>query len=544
MPESPSPVTDKVSFPSLDELFQENQRLQQENDQLKQALYSQSKQTSSFAQHEEGSSPDSCLTVIVLGASGDLAKKKTFPALFALYKSQLLPKKVNIIGYARSHMSTDQFRQRVHHQKYSKEEQQAFIDRCIYFTGAYDSDEAFSELNALCNKLETGCSKANRLFYLAIPPTVFLASARGIRQHAMSQTGWNRVVVEKPFGSDFATAALMGSSLMRHFNEEHIYRIDHYLGKEMVQNLSVLRFANSIFEPIWNGRHIQLVTITFKESIGTAGRGGYFDQFGIIRDVMQNHLIQILSLVAMEQPASLNASDVSDEKVKVLRCIAPATKDQIVIGQYSASSDGSSPGYLDDKGVPDTSLTPTYALAVLFIKNSRWDGVPFILKCGKGLDSSKAEIRIQFRRPPGDLYGGISGTVSPSPNELVIRVQPDEAIYLKLMTKQPGLAGDEKLHQTELDLTYKKRFEHIKAGLPDAYERLILDVVRGDHSLFVRNDELLASWAIFTPILHRLEQEKVKPIIYAFGSRGPKEADMLAAKMGFQRNPEYSYRLA
>jgi glucose-6-phosphate 1-dehydrogenase len=377
-----------------------------------------------------------------------------------------------------------------------------------------------------------------RLFYLAIPPNVFIPSAMRLKKFTMSSSGWNRLVVEKPFGSDFASAAKMNADLMQYFSEEHIYRIDHYLGKEMVQNLSALRFANSIFEPVWNSRHIELVTITFKENIGTAGRGGYFDKYGIIRDVMQNHLIQILSLVAMEQPVSLHASDICDEKVKLLRCIAPIELENLVIGQFVGNSSGV-PGYREDDGVPKDSITPTFAMAALFVNNSRWDGTPFVLKCGKGLNDSKAEIRIQFRRPPGDLYQSAGA----APNELVLRVQPNEAIYLKLMTKEPGLQEESKLHPTELDLTYKKRFEKIVGGLPDAYERLILDVIRGDHSLFVRDDELLAAWSIFTPVLHQLEQQHTSPIPYEFGTRGPKEADELAFKMGFHRNPAYQYKV-
>ncbi|CEO98167.1 Glucose-6-phosphate 1-dehydrogenase [Plasmodiophora brassicae] len=517
----------------------ELERLRRENDDLKRILYSQgtgSDMAAGSGQEADAPRDDAHLSIIVIGASGDLAKKKTYPALLALYNAKLLPSNVDVIGYARTSISAADFRSHITSKRVPEADQQEFLARCTYQRGSYDDASAFTELSEFCSKLEHGFRHANRLFYFAIPPNVFVTSARNIRLSCMSTTGWNRIVVEKPFGSDFASAAKLGASLRQYFTEEHLFRIDHYLGKEMVQNLSTLRFANSIFEPVWNRDHIELVMITFKENIGTAGRGGYFDKFGIIRDVMQNHLTQILSLVAMEQPVSLNAEDVRNEKVKVLRCIAPVTLDNLVVGQYTGH--GGTPGYLDDPGVPPESLTPTYAMAVVFIKNNRWDGVPFILKCGKALDANKTEIRIQFRKPPGDLYHHMEA----APNELVVRVQPDEAIYMKMNTKEPGLTF-EKLHHTELDLTYKKRFDHIRAGLPDAYERLILDVVRGDRSLFVRDDELLAAWSIFTPTLARLERDRIPPIPYRFGSRGPPQADQLAARLGFKRNVGYKYNV-
>jgi len=275
------------------------------------------------------------------------------------------------------------------------------------------------------------------------------------------------------------------------------------------------------------------VQITFKEDFGTQGRGGYFDSFGIIRDVMQNHLLQILSLIAMEAPVSMNAEDVRDEKVKLLRAIFPITRDDIVVGQYGADPKGKETSYLDDKTVPKDSVTPTFACAVLHINNQRWKGVPFILKCGKALNERKAEVRVQFKRPSVELFGDLS------PNELVMRVQPDEAVYLKMSTKKPGLTGG--IQHTELDLSYKTRFKEEAKNLPDAYERLIWDVTRGDHNLFVRGDELVAAWKIFTPILHQLEKDKVKPEIYQFGSRGPPSADQLITKYGYERTVGYRW---
>jgi len=346
----------------------------------------------------------------------------------------------------------------------------------------------------------------------------------------MSNTSWNRVVIEKPFGRDSETSAELSRKLADIFEEHQMYRIDHYLGKEMVQNLMTLRFANLVFDPLWGRNHISGVQITFKEDIGTEGRGGYFDEFGIIRDVMQNHLLQILALVAMEPPVSLNSEAIRDEKVKVLKACKAITLDDVVIGQYGKDPEGKKQGYLDDPTVPKGSIVPTFAAAVIHINNGRWKDIPFYLKCGKALNERKAEIRIQFHENPQNLYPNVAR------NELVLRVQPNEAVYMKFNTKSPGMS--ESVTETELDLTYNERFD---ARLPDAYERLIYDVLRGDHNLFVRVDELEAAWNIFTPFLHQIEKEKIKPKVYAFGSRGPAEADELASRYGFFRSANYKW---
>ena len=305
----------------------------------------------------------------------------------------------------------------------------------------------------------------------------------------------------------------------------------------MVQNLMVLRFANIFLSPLWNRNHIKSVIITFKEDIGCDGRGGYFDSAGIIRDVMQNHLLQILSITAMEPPVKVTGEGhseyVRDEKVKVLRCIKPLTTDDVILGQYVAGN--GHPGYLDDETC-NNPYCPTFAMAQFEINNPRWDGVPFIMKAGKALDCRKGEIRIQLKNPPG--HATMFDTEDLPHNELVIRVQPDEDIYMKMNVKMPGLRSIPMV--TEMDLNYKNRFPDLAADIPDAYTRLILDVLRGQQSAFVRNDELDAAWAIFTPLLHKLEQgddsQKTLPTPYEFGSRGPPEADAFLSQIYVRSN--------
>jgi len=297
-------------------------------------------------------------------------------------------------------------------------------------------------------------------------------------------------------------------SLEPDWKEEEIFRIDHYLGKEMVKNLLILRFGNEFLGATWNRNHIDSVQITFKEPFGTEGRGGYFDEFGIIRDVMQNHLLQVLTLLAMERPISFSAEDIRDEKVRVLRGIPKIEPKNVIIGQYGKSLDGTKPAYKEDDTVPKDSRCPTFCAMVAFIKNERWDGVPFILKAGKALNEQKTEIRIQFK----DVTSGIFKDIPR--NELVIRIQPNESVYLKMNSKLPGLSMQTVV--TELDLTYRRRFSDLK--IPEAYESLVLDAMKGDHSNFVRDDELDASWRIFSPLLHYLDDKKeIVPMEYPYG---------------------------
>lgn len=476
------------------------------------------------------------LSLVILGASGDLAQKKIIPALFALYSQQYLPKDVNIFGFARTPLNDDEFRKKIVENltcryvpgESCNEWMNAFLSRCHYVAGQYGSADSFLDLFQVMKKYEGG-GVANRLYYLAIPPSIFIDVVRSLGGAGLVSCGpalgWSRIVIEKPFGRDRASSDVMTNELSQVSGERDIYRIDHYLGKELIQNLMVLRFANTIFEPLWSRAYVESVQITWKENFGIGSRAGYFDQFGIIRDVMQNHLIQITSLIAMEEPSSLGSQFVRDEKVRVLKCIEPVTIDNLVVGQYKGAVHGKTrvPSYAEEPGVPPGSIAPTFAAAVLKINNNRWHGVPFFIKAGKALDSRASEIRIQFRPTARNIFSDIRPAL-PN-NALVIRVQPDEAIYFRIVNKQPGLKLE--LVDTDLNLKYVSTFDE---PIPEAYEALILDALRGDKSMFIRSDEVAAAWDIFTPALHELERRAIKPELYEFGGKGPAAADALAAR--------------
>ncbi|EFN53828.1 hypothetical protein CHLNCDRAFT_36395 [Chlorella variabilis] len=485
---------------------------------------------------------DLCLTIVVAGASGDLASKKTYPALQFLHHNGFLPRKVAIIGYARTQMSDEQLRTKLRPRlKGSEKEVDKFLEGCTYVSGSYDGSEGWQKLAAVLEAREAkhrGCP-CGRLYYLALPPSVYPQVCTGLKTYCDGlpsvEGSWIRVVVEKPFGLDLQSSEELAEELGKLYPESQLYRIDHYLGKEMVQNLFVIRFANMFTAPLWNRNCISNVQITFKEDFGTQGRGGYFDSFGIVRDVIQNHLIQLLAMLAMEKPLSIHPDDLRDEKVKVLRCIKPVQPHNVVLGQYTAAD--AQPGYTDDPTVPAGSKTPTFASVTVFIDNDRWAGVPFVLKAGKALNERKAEIRVQLRSTPHFVFNGEPEAMR---NELVVRLQPDEAIYLKLIVKKPGLEIDTAI--SELDLDYRQRYPGVV--IPDAYPRLILDSIRGDQQHFVRRDELRAAWAICTPILHLIDAGALPVHPYPYGSRGPPEADELLARAGFVKNSRYDWHEA
>eukprot|EP00055_Hartaetosiga_balthica_P011036 m.49105 g.49105 ORF g.49105 m.49105 type:complete len:610 (+) comp7436_c1_seq1:119-1948(+) len=475
------------------------------------------------------------LVIIILGASGDLAKKKIYPVLWKLFRNKHLDPDTLLVGYARSKLTQDALAVRIKpHLKVGEGEEalfKEFISMCEYFSGTYDDERSFSAFNTYIKKrvAEKRATCENRLFYLALPPSVFKEVTLNLSKQCMTDEneGWTRVIVEKPFGRDSESFADLDNHLSGLFSESQLYRIDHYLGKELVQNILPLRFANQIFAPLFHEKHVQAVIINFKEDIGTWGRGGYFDNFGIIRDVMQNHLLQLLTLLGMEKPITQDAESVRDEKVRVLKCIDTLSLDDVILGQYVGDYvegiEESTKAYTDDPTVPDDSLTPTFACAVFRIKTERWDGVPFIIKCGKALNERKCEMRIQFREQPASIFNNVQR------NEIVMRIQPNEAVYMKMMVKRPGMSFD--AHVTDLDLTYSSKFNVDEK--PDAYERLVRDCIEGSAANFVRSDELKEAWRIFTPLLHAIDAGNVTPIKYKFGSRGPKEADDLVAKCGY-----------
>lgn len=418
----------------------------------------------------------------------------------------------------------------------TKEKSEQFLKICSYVSGQYDTDEGYEDLNKHVRSLEDEMkvAKRDRLFYLALPPSVFGEVSLHLRKNVYpGEEGSARVIIEKPFGHDLESSQKLQAQLAPVWDESEIFRIDHYLGKEMVKNILILRFGNQFFSSSWSNRTISNVQISFKEPFGTQGRGGYFDSIGIIRDVMQNHLLQVLSLVAMERPVSFESEDIRDEKVKLLKAIAPITLSDTILGQYGKSEDGKEPAYTDDDTVPDNSRAVTYAAMHLQIHNERWEGVPFILRAGKALDEAKVEIRIQFK----DVAKGIFQNIPR--NELVIRVQPEEAIYLKMNSKYPGLTTRTVI--TDLDLTYHSRYANLK--IPEAYEALILDALKGDHSNFVRDDELHVSWQLFTPLLHQIDQDpSVIPESYPYGSRGPASITKFLADRGYARDQEGLYQ--
>ena len=538
-------------------------------------------------------------TICIFGADGNLSTKKILPTIFQLWKRKLVPRDLLIFGYARAQMNTEQFRKIVFRCIYNpvqpQGERKEFLQRCHFVSGQFN-DEA--HMAVLVQEMEdqeakrlseratggggggdsvfapsggglqhrtqaaaagsivspsprrssesldlTGAQPKEqvRMYYFAVPPFLYAGICGGLRsikkqrdQLACSAASApairtvERFVLEKPFGRDTESCAQLVRGIATHLTEEEIYRIDHYLGKELVMNLLVLRFANVAFSSIWNRQTIKSVQVIFKEDFGTEGRGGYFDQYGIIRDVMQNHLLQVMALVAMEQPLSFTAEHIMSEKLKVLQACEPLKQDDLVTGQYVRC--GKQPGYLEDPTIENKdSTTETFATAVLHVNTPRWDGVPFVLKAGKALTDRKAEVRIQFHRVPGV----VSALKDCAANELVVRLQPEQTIYWKVVNKVPGLKFQ--VQQMRMDLLYSDKFNNESKPMPEAYERLLLEVLAADHSHFVSAAELDASWRIFTPILKQIAEQKIRPHPYPYGSRGPTAADSLAHKYGMSK---------
>lgn len=480
------------------------------------------------------------LTLIIFGATGDLAHRKLIPALYHLCSANLLPRKFAIVGFGRSKLDDDAFRKKLREsvaQSGTRLDAHAwdeFVQHISYVSGQYGSEDSFHDLAETLKRIDTEAgTEDHRLFYLATPPNVYADVVRNLGAAGLNipseSGGWARLIVEKPFGRDLQTAQQLDKDIHEVFSEQQVYRIDHYLGKETVQNLFVLRFINGIFEPLWNRNYVDHVQITASESIGVEGRGGYYDQAGVIRDMLQSHLLQLLTLTAMEPPSAFTGDKVRDEKVKVLDSVRlPHGKDierSFVVGQYGRgmANDRLVPGYQDEEGVPPNSQTPTYVAVKLLLDNWRWAGVPFYLRTGKRLPRRVSEIAIQFRRAP-HMY--LPGSSSPRPrnNVLIIRIQPDDGLALRLDVKVPGPTM--RIRPVDMNFLYKEAFgEH----MADAYERLLLDAMRGDSTLFARTDEVETAWSLVTPLL---EARPTQLSTYPAGSWGPAAADELLSDEG------------
>jgi len=495
--------------------------------------------------------PEPC-SVVIFGASGDLTRRKLLPALWNLHMEGRLPDGFSVIGMARTPKTDESFRAEARESvaKYSRfrdldaEEWRQFEAGLFYLEGKYATPESYTQLSALLDRLcdERG-SCGNRLYYLATPPSGYVEIVQQLGQAGLARpeegAGWSRIIVEKPFGRDLESARVLNAELKGVFAERQIYRIDHYLGKETVQNLLVFRFANGIFEPIWNQHYVDHVQISVAEALGVEGRGAYYEEAGALRDMVQNHLMQVMCLVAMEAPVSLDTRSVRNEKVKVLDAIRPITEAEAaewtVRGQYAAgeADGGSVPGYLEEKGVSPTSATETYAAVKLMVDNWRWAGVPFYLRSGKRLPSRVTEVSIHFRAAPHLLFRGF-GNDEPERNVLTVRVQPNESIALRFGVKVPGAGMD--IQPMTMKFDYSEEFH---AEPPEAYERLLLDCMLGDTTLFSRDDWMERSWELMDPILRAWKATAGALPQYPAGTWGPEEADALLARDGRAwTNPE------
>jgi len=482
--------------------------------------------------------------LVIFGASGDLTRRKLIPALYNLARERLLPAGFAVVGYARRPYTTEEFRQlmRAAVDRFSRSRPvqeavwESFADRLYYLSGQYDRPEDLQTLAEFLGLLDRRHGTAgNRLYYLATPPDAYPVVIHQIGQAGLggdrSNDAWTRIIVEKPFGRDLETARALNRILAGVFDERQIYRIDHYLGKETVQNILVFRFANGIFEPLWNRQYVDHVQITVSESIGIEGRGAYYDQAGALRDMVQNHMLQLLALVAMEPPVAFDADAVRDEKVKVLRAIRPIGPDEVdqytVRGQYGPGTVGGLdvPGYLEEPLVNAPATTETYVALKLYIDNWRWAGTPFYLRTGKRLPKRVTEIAIQFRRPPHVLFAQAAADLEP--NVLVLRIQPGEGISLKFGAKVPGPAA--RIRSVNMDFLYDASFG---SEAPEAYERLLLDCMLGDSTLFTRRDEVETAWALMTPILEGWARRPGPLPVYPAGTWGPAAAEEFIAREG------------
>ncbi|HEY7523263.1 MAG TPA: glucose-6-phosphate dehydrogenase [Candidatus Limnocylindrales bacterium] len=490
--------------------------------------------------------PEPC-TMVICGATGDLTRRKLAPAIYNLALGGFLPPEFTMVGFARRAMTDEEFHAHLRegieefsrNQPMSEAVWSSFASRIEYQQGDVDDPQAWAALARRLERIDRDRGTAgNRVFYLAIQPSLVPAAVNdlggaglaGTSERTSGRQGWTRVVVEKPFGSDVASAETLNRQLRDVFTEEQIYRIDHYLGKETVQNLAVFRFGNGLFEPIWNRRYIDSVQITVAETVGLEGRGEFYDQTGALRDIVQNHVLQLLAVFAMEPPVEFAPNDLRDEKLKVLRAVRPMSPEDVaantVRGQYITGwvAGEKVPAYRDEPEVAPDSDTETYVALRLGIDSWRWAGVPFYIRTGKALPSRVTEIAVQFRRAPLALFGR-AGAPEMDPNVLAIRIQPDEGILLRFGAKVPGPGLN--IRSVNMDFRYGSSFA---VDSPDAYETLLLDCMVGDSTLFTRDDEVVRAWEILDPIVDAWHTGTVPLHFYAAGSWGPPAADELLAR--------------
>jgi glucose-6-phosphate 1-dehydrogenase len=478
--------------------------------------------------------------MVIFGATGDLTHRKLLPALYNLALEHPLPAGFSVVAFARRPFTDETFREQALESinNYSRQKPvnpqvwESFAAGIHYLQSNFHDPEGYVKLNTLLNTLdqERGTS-GNRIFYLSTPPSQYPEIIQNLGAAGLNRNrkGWTRIIIEKPFGHDLTTAHELNRQVGKVFREEQIYRIDHYLGKETVQNILVFRLANGIFEPVWNRRYVDHVQITVAENLGLEGRAGYYEESGAIRDMIQNHMLQLLTLVAMEPPIAIDASSdsVRDEKVKVLHALQPLSGAEVlnntIRAQYGPGWVGGQqvPGYLQEKGVSPTSNTETYVAMKVFVDNWRWAGVPFYLRTGKHLPKRVTEIAIQFKQPPLMLFKDSDAQGQVEPNVLTLRIQPDEGISLKFGAKVPGT--DMQIRSVNMDFFYGSSFVREQ---PEAYERLLLDSMHGDSTLFTRRDEVEAQWTFIQNILDGWQSAPRETIrTYESGSWGPQAAD-------------------